>query len=189
MSGSRIMEGNNLPDLILPRITFGSYAIVYLKTTNTMKHSSVPGISLWHQNDHGRHYFKSIYTGKRINSNKLIEIPIDDEVVGRVKELGKSYKQITMTDVYPILKRRPGEEVGNDNEDCYDNYGYNEVKEAPNNDINEHNINDDIETTEEKIDKQRNEDDSDIQEDNEQENDEEYNTVPIVTTKVAILYA
>ena len=38
ISPSRVVEGKNTPDLSMPRISFGAYAIVFLTTLNTMKH-------------------------------------------------------------------------------------------------------------------------------------------------------
>ena len=60
-------------------IVFGSYAMVYTKTTNTMKHRSVPGNALEQWNDHGGYYFMSLFTGKRITSNNWDELPINED--------------------------------------------------------------------------------------------------------------
>ena len=59
-----------------------------------MKHRSVPGIALGPSNEHGGHYFMSLFTGKRINSNKWDELPISEEVIERVEELGAKDKQM-----------------------------------------------------------------------------------------------
>ena len=68
-----LVEEKNSTDLRMPGITFESYAIVYLGITNTMKHRSIPAITLGASNEHGGYYFMSLYTGRRINSNQWDE--------------------------------------------------------------------------------------------------------------------
>jgi hypothetical protein len=51
MSPSMIVLGKGLPDMKHKRISFGSYAMVYIGTTNTMKRRSVPSIALNESNE------------------------------------------------------------------------------------------------------------------------------------------
>ena len=52
----------------LKRISFGSHAMVYTGTDDTMKRRAVPAIALNEPNDHEYHYFMNLYTGKRLHS-------------------------------------------------------------------------------------------------------------------------
>ena len=62
-----IVEGKSNPKLNHKHIIFGSYAVVYTGTKNDIKRRSVPAITLNKSNDHGGHYFLSLYTGKRLH--------------------------------------------------------------------------------------------------------------------------
>ena len=70
MSPASIVTGKCKPDYNKPHIPFGSFAMVYIGTTNSMKSRSVPTIALNASNDRGGHFFMSINTGKRIHSHK-----------------------------------------------------------------------------------------------------------------------
>ena len=63
--------------------------MVYTGTTDEMKRRSVPGITLNESNDHGGHYFMSLYTGKRLHSYQWTELPIDDDVIAQVRGLAE----------------------------------------------------------------------------------------------------
>ena len=52
MRPSTIVEVKPNPDICTQRILFGSYALVYIGSDNTMKRRSVPGISLNESNEH-----------------------------------------------------------------------------------------------------------------------------------------
>ena len=80
--------GHPRPDLSLPFVTFGSYCLVYIGSTNTTKSRAVPAIALRPSNLVGGFYFMSLYTGKRLNAYKWTELPIDQDVIDRVHELG-----------------------------------------------------------------------------------------------------
>ena len=67
LSPSTIIEGKPKFDFSRAMITFGSYAMVYTSTTNSMKRRSVPAIALRRSNSAGGHYFMSLYSGKRIH--------------------------------------------------------------------------------------------------------------------------
>ena len=111
LSPSNLVEGKNKPDLSMSAIAFGSYAMVYTKTTNTMKHRSVPGIALEQCNDHGGYYFMSLFTGKRITSNNWDELPINEEAIKRVEDIGYSESQPVMRDGYPIFEWKSSEVI------------------------------------------------------------------------------
>ena len=128
MSPAMIVEGKQNPDMSLKRISFGSHAMVYIGTTNTMKRRAVPAIALDESNDHGGYYFMNLYTGKRLHSYNWEELPIDDETIDRVEELAKNEKAKKLTDNYPLFEWAPGvpildeliplpEEVHNTNND------------------------------------------------------------------------
>ena len=129
ISLSGVVEGKNTPDLSMQRIRFGAYAIVFLKITHTMKHRSVPGIALEYSNNHGVHYFMSLYMGKRINSNQWKELPITEEVIERVGELGKLQDQPVMVDGFPVYEVRSGIQI-EDELEYYENHGDSEIHDT-----------------------------------------------------------
>ena len=114
LSPCNLVEGKNKPDLGLKTISFGSYAMVFTKTSNTMSHRSVPGVALEQCNDHGGYYFMNLFTGKKISSNNWNELPIDDDAIVRVEELAYRELQPVMKDGYPIFKWKTGEFIVND---------------------------------------------------------------------------
>ena len=63
-----IVEGECNPNFNDKRITFGSYAMVYIGTTNYMKRRSIPAITINESKNHGSHYFVSLYIGKCLHS-------------------------------------------------------------------------------------------------------------------------
>ena len=111
MNPSMIVTGAQIPNYNVKRIVFGSYAQVHLGTTNTMKHRSVPAIALRSSNENGGHYFMSLFSGKRIHSHNWTELPIDDDVIARVKELASKENQPELPLKSPIFEWAPGIEI------------------------------------------------------------------------------
>ena len=111
LSPATIVEGKPKPDLSKEMITFGSYALVYESTTNTMKPRSVPAIALKRSNNAGGHYFMSLYSGKRIHGYKWEVLPIDDHIIARVEQLAEDEKQPIMNRGMPFFEWAPGAEV------------------------------------------------------------------------------
>ena len=81
MSPATIVTGAPKPNMKHKHIVFGSHAMVFIGTTNKMDSRSVPAIALNASNNHGGHYFMSLYSGKRIHSYEWKEVPIDDDVI------------------------------------------------------------------------------------------------------------
>ena len=67
-------------------ILFGSYAMVYTETKNTMKRRRTPGIALMESNKDVEQLFMLMDTRKYIHSNDWVEFLIGDEVVKRIEE-------------------------------------------------------------------------------------------------------
>ena len=67
ISPATIVEGKPKLDLEKKMIVFGSYALVYTRTTNNNKTRAVPAIALRRSNNAGGHYFMSLHSGKRIH--------------------------------------------------------------------------------------------------------------------------
>ena len=108
MSPSNIVEGKPKPDFTHKLIFFGSYAIVYTGTENNMNRRGVPSIALNESNDHGGHYFMSLYTGKRLHSYDWNELPIDEDVIDMIKNLAQTERSPIMKDKYPMFEWLPG---------------------------------------------------------------------------------
>ena len=68
MIPATIVIGIPKPNMKHKRIVFGSHAMVYAGTNNKMDARSLPAIALNLSNEHGGHYFMSLYSGKRIHS-------------------------------------------------------------------------------------------------------------------------
>jgi hypothetical protein len=120
MSPSTIVQGKPNPDMNHKRIVHGSYAMVYIGTKNNMTRRSVPAIALNPSNMHGGHYFMSLYSGKRLHSYEWDELPIDDDVISRVEELGDIEDAPVMADGYPMFEWAPGEAIIDELEDIQD---------------------------------------------------------------------
>jgi hypothetical protein len=103
MSPAMIVQGVLKPNIKNKRIVYGSYALVYTGTSNNMKARSIPAIVLRASNQHGRHYFMSLYSGKRIHSYEWKELPVDDDVIERVEELAENEETPLMRNGYPVF--------------------------------------------------------------------------------------
>ena len=82
--------------------------MVYNGTTNDMKRSSVPAIAFNKSSDHGSHYFISIYTVKLIHSCQWSELPIDYDVISKLRYLAEREDANRMTDNYPMFEWSSG---------------------------------------------------------------------------------
>ena len=103
MSPSTIVLGLPKPNMKYKTIVFGAHAMVYTGTNNKMDARSIPAIALNSSNEHGGHYFMSLYSGKRIHSYEWKELPIDEEVIARVEELAEEEEAPEMKRGYPIF--------------------------------------------------------------------------------------
>ena len=103
MSPATIVLGLPKPNMKYKRIVFGSNALVYTGTNNNMDARSMPAIALNSSNEHGGHYFMSLYSGKRIHSYEWKELPIDEDVIDRVEELAETEEAPEMKRGYLIF--------------------------------------------------------------------------------------
>ena len=188
MGPSMIVEGKANPDLSHKRITFGSYAMVYIGTTNTMKRRSVPAVALNESNDRGGHYFMNLYTGKRLHSYAWEELPIDDDVIEQVEFLARKEKAPVMTDGYPMFEWQPGvpmednnldtDDTNNENEQMNENeeQEIDELHEEENDDNAEMNNDDEQPSSDEEgiYITEEEENDSDLSTENDEDNDISY---------------
>ena len=78
LSPTTIVERKEKLNLGVKRIPFREYAMVYTGTKNSMKSRCVPVVALKPSKNDGVQYFMSLYTGKRVHSYILEELPIDD---------------------------------------------------------------------------------------------------------------
>ena len=108
MSPATIVEGVSKPDFKYKRVCFGSYALVWVRTTNDMTRRAIPCIALRQSNRQGGHYFMSLYSGRRIHSYHWESLPISDDVIQQVEEMATEESQPTMHDKQPIFEWQPG---------------------------------------------------------------------------------
>ena len=88
VSPAMIVEGRPLSMIGTKKISFGSYAMVYDGTDNTINSSrTVRAIALRESNDAGGYYFMSIETGRRIHTNKWVELPTTQREIDDVHSL------------------------------------------------------------------------------------------------------
>ena len=141
MSPATIVQGIPKPNMKYKRIVFGSHAMVYTGTNNKLEARSVPAVALNSSNEHGGHYFMSLYSGRRIHSYEWKELPIDEDVVERVEELAINEDATEMKSGYPIFtwKHRitdPGSNVTDDIDEIM-NVEELQIQDVPDNNENE----------------------------------------------------
>ena len=70
--------------------------MIYTGTDNNINSRTVPAISLKESKDMNGQYFMSLNTGKKIHSKHWDQIPIDELVIDKVKELATKEEQSTI---------------------------------------------------------------------------------------------
>ena len=120
LSASSIVIGRASPDGSKPSIAYGSYALVFARSTNIMAARKIPCIALNPSNEWGGYYFMSLYTGKRIHSYAWTVLPITDDVVARVHELASLEKQPLIKKGQPFFEWNPGIPIADDPIDLSD---------------------------------------------------------------------
>ena len=111
MSPETIVTGASKPDFNRKRIPFGGYSMVYTNTENNMNSRTVPTILLIEPNDMNGLYFMSLNTGKRIHSKNWEQLPIDEFVIDKVKELATKEEQPIIQNKCPLFKWNVGIEI------------------------------------------------------------------------------
>ena len=106
LSPASIVEGAPKPNMKYRRIVFGSHAMVFIGTTNTLHTRSVPAVAINPSNYHGGHYFMSLYSGKRLHSYNWEELPIDDGVTDRLESLAEDEGAPVMESALPMFTWR-----------------------------------------------------------------------------------
>ena len=102
-----IVKGIPNPDLNQERIVFGPHALVYTGTSNDTDIRSIPSIALKKSNIHlGRHYM-NLYTGKRLHIYECTDLPIDNNVIEKVKHFSSDEKGPLVKDKYPMFEWAP----------------------------------------------------------------------------------
>ena len=84
--------------------------MVHVDADNTMNSRSVPEISLEESNEKGGHYFMNLHKGRNVHSYEWKGLPIDDDVIARVKELAKNEQKKERPiakEKYPLFERLP----------------------------------------------------------------------------------
>ena len=69
------------------KFAFGAYAQVYICTTDSTKQRTLETIALRPANERGGYHFIFLATGKQLQDFIWTELPRNDHVISRVKEL------------------------------------------------------------------------------------------------------
>ena len=104
LSPAGLVDGAQPPDLSKSRLPCWTYALAYSSTTNDMKARSVPAIALHYDKGKGGMRFMSLLSGRKIHAHKWKALPMTDEVIDRVHELGENEGQ-------PALNRNGNREL------------------------------------------------------------------------------
>ena len=96
---------------------FGAYTLVYIETHNTLDARTVGAIALNAANEFGGYYFMSLETGKRIHSKQWDVLPISNNVIDTVNDLGNEQQQPTLKHRVPLFEWAPGIEIDVPNDD------------------------------------------------------------------------
>ena len=88
-SPRNIIEEKPHLDYNTMKLAFGAYVQLYKKTTNTQVARSIGAIAMYPSNERGGYYFMSLWTGRRLHGFIWNEVPITEEVINRVKQLGE----------------------------------------------------------------------------------------------------
>ena len=89
MSAQNLLEGKPNLDYNTLSLSIGACVQLYEGTMNTTKHRSVGAIALNPSNERGRHYFMSLRTCKKLHRYIWTELPIMNEVIEQVEQLGE----------------------------------------------------------------------------------------------------
>ena len=92
-----IILGSPNPDYNKLKITFGSYAQVYIGTKKITKKRTVGAIEICLEKEWGGHYFMSLETGKQLHTYIWTYIPISEQVIQRVDEIDTKEKHLDTT--------------------------------------------------------------------------------------------
>ena len=103
-SPETIVTDASKPDFNRKGIPFGGYTMVYTGTENNMISRTVSVISLKESNDMNGRYFMSLNTGKRIHSKNWDQLPIDEFVIDKVKELAAKEEQPVIQNKCPLFE-------------------------------------------------------------------------------------
>ena len=102
-----IVKGEPNPDFNQESVVFGSFALFYKVTTNGMNRRIIPPITINESNNHGGHYFMSLYTGKILYSHEWKQLPIENDVIEQVKQFSSDEEVKLTKDRYPTFEWAP----------------------------------------------------------------------------------
>ena len=111
LSPLTIVHGNGPPDFNKMKFEFGAYGQAFQsnKITNTNTTRAVGAIALsMTPNKNGEYKFMSLSTGRLIHRKQFKVLPITDDVIKRVHELGRRDKQKAIDKGEISVEWRPG---------------------------------------------------------------------------------
>lgn len=118
-----IIEGRHIDYHQHIRIPFGAYAQVHEEHDNSMSPRTVGAVCLGPTgNNIGTHYFLSLHTGRIVHWTFFTELPMPDDVIQRVSDLGKQQgmpRTLTFTDRYGHELHDQEEDTDDDHDSTY----------------------------------------------------------------------
>ena len=85
------------------KIAFGSYAVVHIGTTNTIRIRCVLAVILKESNNSGEYYFMNIFTGKRMHIYNRKSLSKTEEIIEQVEKLAGDKIRPIMGYGYPLF--------------------------------------------------------------------------------------
>ena len=110
LSPHNVIDGLPHVDYNDLKFEFGQYVQLHVeqKVTNTMKSCTIGAIVLGPKSIQGRYNYMSLETGKLIDGRVVARMPINDDVIARVEQLGTEQNQPLRTSKMLKYEWRPG---------------------------------------------------------------------------------
>jgi hypothetical protein len=124
LSPRYLLTGRHLDYKKHVRTEFGGYVQTHEQHSNDMNARTLGAICLGPSgNEQGGHYFMSISTGKRIHRHWWNELPMPDDVIDRVNQLGRRQNMpriLSFADRYGLAIIDDDDDIDNDHDSTYD---------------------------------------------------------------------
>ena len=125
LSPQNIVEGLPNIDFANLKYEFGEYGELSEDSTvtNTQAGRTKGALALYPRGQHGTWAFLSLSTGREVHGRTFTPLPITDEVIARVAELGAAQGQPVIHDGRLLFEWMPGVPITDDDAELEDYYG------------------------------------------------------------------